>query len=370
MVAPGVVRWRSPQQAQVCVTAAHGVVDFVNNFGVEVSGLLASVGLSPAVLANPTNRIELSRFCTLFENAADRCGRPDIGLEFGSRYQPENLGFLGYLAASASTLGHAMDNFARYLPLHQQGTFMDVEPCFGDRVAFSYSIIDRTVIERRQDAELSIAVMINLLRSALGQDWAPDEIHFAHARPAGGIRRHERVFGAPIYFQQNCNRIVLSKALLDQPMPRRDPLLFELIRNEFNKVAPTTGKRIDIVSLVQHHIERQLPEGQCSLETVASACDLTSWTLKRRLNDAGATFQQLLGQTRHRLATRYLVDYEMSVTETAFALGYSEISAFSRAFRQWTGVSARHFSGGRGEEQQRRAADSPSAQNLKPTSRP
>ncbi|MEI9851866.1 MAG: AraC family transcriptional regulator [Sphingomonas sp.] len=333
------------------MTAAHGVVDFVRGFGVEVTGLLESVGLSPAVLDNPANRIELSRFCSLFESAADRCGRPDIGLAFGARYRPENLGFLGYLAANAPTLGRALEDFARYLPLHQQGTFMDLEPCFGDRVGVSYSIIDRSVTERRQDAELSLAVILNLLRSALGRDWTPDEVHFAHAKPGEGARRHESVFGAPIYFQQNCNRIILSRALLDQPMPRHDPLLRELILAEFRRLAPTADYRIDIVSAAQHHIERQLPEGQCSLETVAAACDLTPWTLKRRLHDADTTFQQLLARTRHRLASRYLVDYEMSVTETALALGYSEVSAFSRAFRQWTGISARRFAGGRGRGQ-------------------
>lgn len=334
------------------MTAAHGVVDFVRGFGVEVTGLLESVGLSPAVLDNPANRIELSRFCTLFERAADRCGRPDIGLEFGARYRPENLGFLGYLAASAPTLSRAIEEFARYLPQHQQGTFMDIEPCFGDRVGVSYSIVDRSVTERRQDAELSLAVILNLLRAALGNDWTPDEVHFAHAKPGEGARRHEAVFGAPIYFQQNCNRIILPRSLLDRPMPKHDPLLHELILAEFRKLAPTAGNRIDIVSAVQHHIERQLPEGQCGLETVAAACGLTPWTLKRRLHDAGTTFQQLLARTRHTLATRYLVDDEMSVTETALALGYSEVSAFSRAFRQWTGVSARNFAGGHGGDQE------------------
>src|SRR5690606_16521430 len=130
----------------------------------------------------------------------------------------------------------ALENFTHYLPLHQQGTFMDVEPCFGDRLSFSYSVIDRSVTERRQDAELSLAVMLNLIRSALGQHWAPDEVHFTHPRPAEGINRHETIFGAPIYFEQDCNRLVFSRSLLDRPMLRQDPLLFQLILAEFKKL--------------------------------------------------------------------------------------------------------------------------------------
>lgn len=334
---------RARRSAEVCVTAAHGLIDFVGGHGVGSEELLASVGLSQSILEGSRNKIALSQFCDLLERAAQNSSHGDIGLEFGSRFMPQNLGFIGYLAASAANLGDALQSFSRFLPLHQQGTYMDLEVCFGDRVALSYSIIDCTVTRRRQDAELSLAVMLNLIRSALGATWAPDEVHFAHSRPLEGIRQHEALFKAPVYFQQNCNRLVLPKSAFDAPMPRHDPLLYDLILSEFIRLAPRTGHRIDLISMVQHHIERQLAAGGCDLESVAAACGVAPWTLRRRLHAAGLKFQQIVVETRYRLALGYLHEQEMSVTETALALGYSETSAFSRAFRQWTGIPPTRF---------------------------
>jgi AraC-like DNA-binding protein len=339
---PGNVRPRSTAPAQVCVTAAHGIVDQVRERGLDPDALLVTVGLDSSTLARIDNRIELWQFCDLFELAAERTGAGDFGLDFGARYQPERLGFIGYLAASAATLGDALAGFARYMPYHQQGTIIGLDPCFDDRVGFSYSIVDGRVQTCRQDAELSLAVMLNIVRSALGHDWCPDEVHFAHAQPPGGRRRHEAVFGARLWFDQGCNRLVFPKSTLATPMPKRDPVLHRLILDQFRRMAPPAPAR-DIVALVKHHIGRLLEEGRSDLESVAHACDMAPWTLKRRLHDAGTTHQQLLTEVRRNLAVRCLLERRLSVTETAFALGYSEVSAFSRAFRQWTGLSARDY---------------------------
>ena len=269
--------------------------------------------------------------------------RPDIGLEFGESFQPEYLGFVGYLATRARTLGEGLRNFARYLPLHQQATFAALEPCFGDRVGFSYAITDDGIRSRRQDAELSLAVMFNLLSAALGGEWRPDEVHFAHPRPSGGASRHERIFGAPVYFEQGSNSIVFDRRLLDTSMPRRDPILFNLIRTEFEKLDPRTRGGTDPVALARHNVGRLLREGRCQLSSLALLCNMPSWTLKRQLHKSGLTFQHLVAEVRQSLAIDYLVDQRMSITDAALSLGYSEVSAFSRAFRQWTGMSASEY---------------------------
>lgn len=329
--------------ATVTASAALGITEFMTHHGLDADQILHRVGLQRDEVGRTGNRILLAQFCDLFEHAAVMADRPDIGLEFGESFQPEYLGFVGYLATSARTLGEGLWNFARYLPLHQQATFAALEPCFGDRIAFSYVITDDGIRSRRQDAELSLAVMLNLLCAALGGDWRPDEVHFAHSRPAGGASRHERIFGAPIHFEQGNNSIVFKKALLNTSMPRRDPILFNLIRTDFEKLDPRTRGRSDPVALARHNVGRLLREGRCRLSDLALLCNLPSWTLKRNLHKSGLTFQQLVAEVRHSLAIDYLVDQRMSITDAALSLGYSEVSAFSRAFRQWTGMSASQY---------------------------
>lgn len=329
--------------ATVTASAALGIKEFMTHRGLDADQMFHRVGLQREEVGRTGNRILLAQFCDLFEHAAIMADRPDIGLEFGESFQPEYLGFLGYLATRARTLGEGLRNFARFLPLHQQATFAALEPCFGDRIAFSYAITDDDIRSRRQDAELSLAVMLNLLSAALGGDWRPDEVHFAHARPAGGASRHERIFGAPLHFEQGRNAIVFDRALLNTPMPRRDPVLFNLIRTDFEKLDPRARGRADPVALARHNVGRLLREGRCRLPDLAMLCNMPSWTLKRQLHKSGLTFQQLVAEVRQSLAIEYLVDHGLSITDTALSLGYSEVSAFSRAFRQWTGMSASEY---------------------------
>lgn len=328
--------------ATVTASAALGVIDFMSRNGVDPDELLFRVGLRRDEVSRTDNRILLSQFCELFEDAAEMGGGPDIGLEFGCGFKPESLGFVGYLAVSAPTLGHGLRHFSQYLPFHQQATMASLERYRGNRIAFTYAITDSSIRYRRQDAELSIAVMVNMLRSALGPNWQPDEIHFAHPMGQAGRRQHERRFGGDVFFEQSTNRIIFDEALLETAMPRRDPILFELIRSEFEKMQSSAGHDDDIAT-IRHQVGRLLAEAHCTLPDLAKTCGVPTWTLKRRLAKSGLSFQTLVADVRRALAIEYLVDYSMSVTDTALALGYSEVSAFSRAFRQWTGTSARDY---------------------------
>ena len=338
----------SPQRLRVPATvnasAAAGVIDFMISSDLDPDIILDGVGLKRADVDRSDNRIYLSQFCELFEAAARLAERPNIGLEFGSAFRPEHLGFLGYMAMSAGTLGVGLSSFIRYLPLHQQATMIRMEGYGRDRVSLTYAILDDSIYRRRQDAELSIAVMLNMVRAALGDAWQPDEVHFAHARPPSGAFAHERAFGAPVFFDQADNAVIFERSLLDATMSRRDPMLFDLIRSEFEKTQ--NGRRVkpdDEMSMVRHEVRRLLADGRCDLTNLARACSIPSWTLKRRLQKLGLSFQMLVTEVRKALAIEYLIDHSLSVTETALALGYSEVSAFSRAFRLWTGMSAREY---------------------------
>jgi len=279
----------------------------------------------------------------MFELAARAALRPNLGLEFGRSFSPQQLGFVGYLAASAPTLGRALESFTAAMPFHQQGTVMDLAEIGQDRAAVTYGIVDGTVAGRRQDAELSIAVVLNLMRLALGPRWAPHEIHFAHPRPQS-CRAHDAAFGAPIYFLQDDNRIVFDRAVLESRMLNRDDVLHTLIAAQMTPRARASRSTDDIVARARYFVERLLPGGHCELDAVADACGMPSWTLKRRLSARGLTFQELVARTRCDLAIQYLTEHRLSATEVALTLGYSELSAFSRAFRQWTGVAPSDYS--------------------------
>jgi AraC-like DNA-binding protein len=326
----------------VRTTAAHGATEFFQRSGIDPDNVLRTVGLFREELMDPIGEISLLQYCRMFEVAASMAGRSNLGLEFGANFLPQHLGHIGYLSVTAPTVGRALRCMADELPFHQQATFIRLDTFGSSRLALSYMIMDDSVHERRQDAEFSLTVLLNLLRQALGPGWCPNEVHFSHGRPVQP-RAHERIFGSVIRFDEDANRIVFAKELLDVAMPRRDDVLHGLLKAEIARQRKLGGYNTDIVASVKYQIERLLPKGNCELENVASACGIPPWSIKRQLRARGLSFQDLLLIVRQELAPLYLLKRGMPATEVALSLGYSELSAFSRAFRQWTGVSPRDF---------------------------
>jgi hypothetical protein len=150
--------------AMVRTTAAHGAVDFFRRMGLDPDSVLRSVGLLREELTDPAGEVSLLQYCRMFEVAASMAGRSNLGLEFGLDFSPQHLGHLGYLAVTAPTMGSALRCMAEELPFHQQGTHIGLTSYSPNRLALSYGIIDGSVQERRQDAEFSLTVLLNLLR--------------------------------------------------------------------------------------------------------------------------------------------------------------------------------------------------------------
>ncbi|GAB7205195.1 hypothetical protein OS31_21120 [Dickeya oryzae] len=97
------------------------------------------------------------------------------------------------------------------------------------------------------------------------------------------------------------------------------------------------------MELARARLRQVLSQGEPSLDEVAESIGLSSWSLQRRLKDEGITFTQLVEKVRCEMATHYLQQRQLSISEMAFLLGYSEVSAFSRAFRRWFGISPRQW---------------------------
>lgn len=325
----------------VMAAAAHGVGERIAAAGVDPEDVLAAAGLKGDELSDPTRRIALARYCQVFEIAACKTARASFGLEFGSAFHPQQLGMLGYLAISAPTLEVALRKFTAYLPAHQQATHLVLRKLTDGRALVEYAILDGAIQARQQDAELSIAMLLNLFRHCLGSRWLPISVHFMHPRPPGHTR-HEELLGARPLFGQTCNRIIFRQVDLDCDMPRKDRDLMRLLEFQLEKQLADTRGYNDIVQRARHELAIALENGNCDIAMVSRRCGIPPWTLKRRLKQRGLTFQDLLTSTRLGLAKHQLAR-GTPVTNIAADLGYSQVSAFSRAFRQWTGVSPREY---------------------------
>jgi AraC-like DNA-binding protein len=326
----------TPPLPRVRAVAANGVESFIAETGGSVPAVLTRAGLQAKALADPLHPLPLAAYCALFEQAARQTGMESFGLRFGLRRDIRTLGELGELALSAPTLAAALAALCRFFPALQDSSSLVLRRV-GPLVALEYQIRDGRIVHRRQDAELTLGVVVGLLRRVLGEDWAPEEVQFEHARPADHAAP-EALLRAPVCYAAPTNAVIFAAAVLSTPMPAPDvaraPLLAARLAGRVAEGPPD-----DLIGCVQQQIRAALPGGQTGLETVAARLGTTESSLYRHLRDRGVAYSDLLAGLRRELALAHLAAPHLPLTEIALLLGYSELSAFSRAFRAWTGVS-------------------------------
>lgn len=327
--------------AKVLSAAATGAADLFMRHNGDVDAIYGAAGIRADDLDSPLNEINLAQYCAMFEEASRHTGHDNIGLEFGQAFQPRQLGMLGFAAVSSPTLAAALRNLQAYFPAHQgQTLFGLVHDC--DILWLHYRIFDERIDRRRQDAELSMGMFCNIFREALGRDWAPLEVCFEHSRP-DGAGEHERRFGAPVKFGRRTNAMAFRRSDLDAGMPNQDPYLFSVVRPFLeSRCQPTSDPQVFAAQL-RHEIKAHLRNGLPSLKDLSDIMGMSESAVQRLLRSNGMTFADVLRAAREELAIHYLTRSDLSLTEIAFNLGYSELSAFSRAFRSWTGVSPQRY---------------------------
>jgi len=325
----------------VLSAAANGLGEFITDFGGDLDRIFGRAGIQPEQLLHPTLSLCLANYCEVLEESARQTGCDNFGLHYGQQFQPQALGLLGYVGLCSATLEDALINFAQAFPFHQHSTsiqLIDEGECY----RFHYQIHHGAIIQRRQDAELTMGMATNLLRHVLGQEWGPREVTFEHARPQDW-QVHGQLFNAPVSFSQAANSILIPKAqVAGKTMPGGDPVLLMLVNDAIRRLGGSHGGG-DLLEQVRQAIRQTLNLGEPALDEIARQVNTSEWSLQRRLREQGVSFSQLVDQVRRDAALWHLRQERLSISDLAVLLGYSETSAFSRAFRRWFGLSPRQW---------------------------
>lgn len=331
----------------ILACAATGVDRAVLQLNGDVEKLFASVGIHYRDIHNPTTSIALSAFCQLYTNVAKELEQPSFGLNVGANYQPIDLGILGYLAANAPSLQMSLHCLTAYFESLQQGTLFRLATYRG-KPALEYQIIDPSVRARSQDAELSLAMFFNFMQLYFGAQSCVDEVQFQHSLSSDGVV-YEQFFNAETRFNAETNRIIFDEQLLGLHNPAADADLFCMLHSLFqsSRTEPTEAEP-DLLDSIRQCIAASLEHGDITLNQIADTLALPSWTLQRKLAERGYTFSSLIEDVRQHLALHYLASQTYNITQVALMLGYSEVSAFSRAFKRWTGYSPLRYNQQRG----------------------
>jgi AraC-like DNA-binding protein len=322
-------------ERKVLAAAASGIKEFIGRQGADAEQVFVDAGIEEKSLGDPQVALDLGAYVDMMEAAARRTGNDNFGLGFGSQFKPQMLGLIGGIALASPSLGAAVSNLAELFPYHQQATRTRLTR---DSRFFrlEYRILDGRIIERRQDTELTLGMFINVFRHCLGPRWTPDCVYCEHVRPESW-HEHERVFGAPVHFGERTNAILFRGDEMSRRMPEADLLRLDHLRGELIRVAGNVGS-VSFLDAVKAEIRSSLPTKSLSVAAMADTMGLARWTFQRRLAQHGLNFSALVDLVRRDLAAVYMRQPHISVTDVAFVLGYSELSALSRAFKRWYGI--------------------------------
>ena len=208
-------------------------------------------------------------------------------------------------------------------------------------IRLEYRIEAPEILERRQDAELSLGMFLNVIRECCGPHWAPEEVHFEHPRPQLW-KEHESAFDAPVYFSQSTNALAFRREILDRPMPARDLKLLSTMQTCLEALGLSGGEQ-GLFDRIRTAIRVKLPNGYPSLEQIAAELRISTSAVQRALTEQNCTYKDAVEIMRKNLARMYLDQRQLPLTEGALLLGYSELSAFTRAFTRWSGQSPRAY---------------------------
>jgi AraC-like DNA-binding protein len=191
----------------------------------------------------------------------------------------------------------------------------------------------------RHAVDLALGGLVVVARQCTEARVVPVEVRFRHAPPADPAR-YERLFGTRPRYGQPADALVIEERVLDLPFARTDPGLAAVLgRHADALLAALPPLDASLTDRVRALVAEGLRGGDPQVKRIAAKLKMSERTLQRKLAAEGTTFDALVDRLREELARRYLTDERLAIAEVAFLLGYSEPSAFHRAFKRWTGTT-------------------------------
>lgn len=331
------------QDAIISMLWMQAVVHYLDKRGPYTESLLQEFGLTREQVQRADEWAPVTTFVGLQERAAEVCDDPYFGVRSGLYFDLRHVGPLGYAMLNAKTVRDSLNMFVRYQAAHYLGATLGLD----DRpngTWLCYHIADAAIQPRSQDAEAAAACGVRMVQGLGLPDWAPVRILFEHAPRPGG-EDLERFFRAPVEFGQTTNAVVVDSETMGVPVRGSDAKLGSILERHLallGRRPPKVSEGDDVLARrVREAIARDLDDGEPALESVARSLAMSGRTLQRELRKRSTAFRQLVEDVRHDLALEYMHEPDTAITQIAFMLGYSELSAFDRAFRRWTGTSPR-----------------------------
>lgn len=319
---------------------AHHLTELVQRWQVDPAELLEGLGLTQEDLTQPDRRLDIPLFRELIRRAKALTGEPALGIYFGLDMRVSSHGLLGYAALTSATVRAGLNLAVRYVPTRTTAISLRVVEA-GDHAAL---IVDEhaDLGSERDTILFAFTMGIWQIASVATGRAVEGEADFPFPRPAY-LDRFNKLMPGRLRFDQPVAQLVFAREVLDLPMAMSDPAAMQVAREHCERELQALGFGGDIVPRVRAVLQLADGQGYRTLEEAARALHMSERTLKRRLAAQGTSFTSVLDDARCEQAMMWLREDKISHADIADKLGYADASAFSRAFRRWTGMTPAVF---------------------------
>ena len=288
----------------------------------------------------PRSRYPFDRVCAAWQKLAELTNNPHIGLAVPKYYHPFDLHALGVTFLCSDTLLEALMRLDRFETVMNTGIdFSIIETAGG--IDLICEGLEPPEQSRRVIEDARNAVVLDLCRRGAEGILDPTEVAFTYPEP-GDVSEHLGYFRCPLKFSAATTCISFAEADVDRPFmaPNRD--LADSNDRTLDRLLRDIASS-DLVSTVRQAIIASLPSGRPTEAQIAARVLMSPRTLHRHLTAQGTGFRVLLNSVRLELAEEYVAETDIPLTEVSYLLGFSDSSAFSRAFKRWTGQAPAAF---------------------------
>ncbi|MGO4388676.1 AraC family transcriptional regulator [Microvirga sp. 2YAF29] len=305
----------------------------LRDFGIYPDSVIREAGLDPHLFDDGTNVIPHAALGRLLTLCVARTNCPHFGLLVGQRATILSLGMVGRLMQHSETLGDAVRALVSNLSIQNRGAVPSLT-VIGDTALFAFSVYQPEAESADQISDGSLAVSVNALRALCGAGWNPVEVLLPRTVPADQepYRLH---FRAPVRFNQETAVVVFPARDLDHRIAGADPMVRALLEERIQQIKGAQGSALS--DDIRRLLRIRLTSKRCSADDIADLLAMHRRTLSRRLKGSGMGYRAITNEIRFEIARQLLHDTEVPLGQIAAALGYSEASAFTRAFRRWSG---------------------------------
>jgi AraC-like DNA-binding protein len=302
--------------------------------------VLRRAGVSGELLADPDARIPAEQGLAVFAEATRVTGDPAFGLSAAAAVPAGALEIVDIAARSSPTVGSAIERFANYYALIDDGARIEVAS-HGDKTTIVHHA-PRVVPPPPAAVEMLFGLLVLRTQYLAGKAIPLCVVRFIHDAPPD-TAAHERFFRAPVTFGWPRHELTIDRSWLEAPIPSADPDVAGLAERFMRVVVGRLPSSEGLVGRVRSEVLASIASGPPRIEAVAARLGMSKRTLQRKLTELGCPFANIIDEVRREAALALLGRREHSIAEVGYVLGFSEPSAFHRAFRRWTGLAPSEY---------------------------